>query len=91
MILRPWDIPGKSIGVGCHFLLQRIFQTQGSNLGLPHCRQALYHLSHQGSYKLENKTKSRSQLGNKAMKIKLRNMLRGKERKNRHATLNKGR
>ena len=26
-----------------------IFPTQGSNLGLPHCRQVLYHLSHQGS------------------------------------------
>ena len=24
-------------------------QTQGSNPGLPHCRQILYHLSHQGS------------------------------------------
>ena len=24
-------------------------QPQGSNLGLPHCRQMLYHLSHQGS------------------------------------------
>ena len=35
--------------MGCHFLLQRIFQTQGSNLGLPHCRQMLYHLNHQGS------------------------------------------
>ena len=35
--------------VGCHFLLQGIFLTQGSNLGLPHCRQILYHLSHQGS------------------------------------------
>ena len=33
----------------CHFLLQGIFPTQGSNLGLPHCRQILYHLSHQGS------------------------------------------
>ena len=43
------DFPGKSTGVGCHFLLQRIFPTQGSNLGLPHCRQTLYHLSHQGS------------------------------------------
>ena len=32
----------------CHFLLQRIFPTQGSNLGLLHCRQTLYHLSHQG-------------------------------------------
>ena len=26
--------PGKNTGVGCHFLLQRIFLTQGSNLGL---------------------------------------------------------
>ena len=33
----------------CHFLLQGIFPTQGSNPGLPHCRQMLYHLSHQGS------------------------------------------
>ena len=32
----------------CHFLLQGIFSTQGSNPGLPHCRQMLYHLSHQG-------------------------------------------
>ena len=29
--------------------LQGIFQTQGLNLGLLHCRQILYHLSHQGS------------------------------------------
>ena len=36
-------------GVGCHFLLQGIFPTQGSNLGLPHCRQMPYHLSYQGS------------------------------------------
>ena len=34
---------------GCHFLLQGIFPTQGSNPGLPHCRQILYQLSHQGS------------------------------------------
>ena len=27
--------PGKNTGVGCHFLLQGIFPTQGSNLGLP--------------------------------------------------------
>ena len=31
------------------FLLQGIFLTQGLNPGLPHCRQTLYHLSHQGS------------------------------------------
>ena len=45
---RPWDFPGKSAGVDCHFLLQGIFPTQGSNPGLPHCRQTLYRLSHQG-------------------------------------------
>ena len=35
-------------GVDCHFLLQGIFPTQGLKLGLSHCRQTLYHLSHQG-------------------------------------------
>ena len=30
-------------------LLQGIFPTQGSNPGLPHCRQILYRLSHKGS------------------------------------------
>ena len=40
------DTPGKNTGVGCHFLLQGIFQTQGSNPGLLHCRQILYRLSH---------------------------------------------
>ena len=49
-LLRPWDFPGKNIGVGCHFLLQRIFPTQGLNPGLPDCRQTLYHLSHQGRH-----------------------------------------
>ena len=57
-----WDsmdcsLPGSSVhgisqartGVGCHALIQGIFSTQRSNLGLPHCRQILYHLSHQGS------------------------------------------
>ena len=37
-------------GVGCHFLLQKIFPTQGLNPGLLHCRQTLYRLSHQGSH-----------------------------------------
>ena len=43
------DSPGKNTGVGCHALLQGIFPTQGSNLGLLHCRWMLYGLSHQGS------------------------------------------
>ena len=48
-LLRPWDFQGKSTGVGCHFPLQGIFPTQGSNPGLSHCTQTLYGLSHQGS------------------------------------------
>ena len=42
-ILRPeyWN--------GSHSLLQGIFPTQGSNLGLLHCREILYQLSHRGS------------------------------------------
>ena len=47
----PWDFPGKDIGVGCHFLLQGIFPTQGLNLGLLHYRQILYRLSYKGSHK----------------------------------------
>ena len=35
----PWDFPSKNTGLGCHFLFQGIFLTQGSNsclLQLPH-------------------------------------------------------
>ena len=35
-LLCPWDFPSKNIGVGCHFLLQGIFPTQGLN---PHLLQ----------------------------------------------------
>ena len=48
-LLCPWNSPGKNTGLGYHVLLQGIFPTQGLNLGLPPCRQILYHLSHQGS------------------------------------------
>ena len=48
-LLHPWNFPGKSTGVGCHFLLQGIFPTQGLNPGLLHWKQMLYRLSHQGS------------------------------------------
>ena len=37
-------------GVNCHSLLQGIFLTWGSDPGLLHCRQILYHLSHQGKF-----------------------------------------
>ena len=38
------DSQGKNTIVGCHALLQGIFQTQGSNWGLWHCRQIPYQL-----------------------------------------------
>ena len=38
--------------MGSLSLLQGIFPTQGSNPGLPHCRQSLYHLSHKGSLRI---------------------------------------
>ena len=41
-------------------------------------------------HKLENESKARCQMGNKAMKTKLRNTLRGKERKKRYGKLNRG-
>ena len=44
----PWNSPGQNTGVGSLFHLQGIFPTQGSNPGLPHCRQILYQMSHQG-------------------------------------------
>ena len=56
MLPCPWNPPGKNTGVGCHFLLQGIFPTQGLNPGLLHCRQILYHLSHKGSPPLMGRT-----------------------------------
>ena len=50
-LLCPWDSPGKKTGVGGHSFLQGILPTQESNLGLLHCKQILYHLSHQGGPK----------------------------------------
>ena len=48
-LYRPWNSPDQNTGVSCCSLLQGIFPTQGSNPGLPHCRQILYQLSHKGS------------------------------------------
>ena len=55
LLVTPWTVAhqprgfqGKNTGVGCHFLLQGIFPTQGSNMGLPHCTQTLCHLRNQG-------------------------------------------
>ena len=41
-LLCPWDSPGKNTGVGCHFLLQENFLTQGSNPHLLFGRRILY-------------------------------------------------
>ena len=45
----PWNSPGQNTGGGSLSLLQGIFLIQGSNPGLPHCRQIPYQLSRQGS------------------------------------------
>ena len=45
----PCNSPGQNTGVGSLSLLQGIFPTQGSNPGLPHCRQILCQLSHKES------------------------------------------
>ena len=44
-----WNSPGQNTGKGGLSLFQGIFPTRASNPGLQHCRQILYHLSHQGS------------------------------------------
>ena len=47
-LLHPWDFPYQNTGMGCHFLLQLIFPTQGSNLHLLcllHYRWILYPLA----------------------------------------------
>jgi len=53
-LLCPWDSAGKNTGVGRHSLFQGISPTQGLNLGLLHCGQILYHLSHQGGLTLQH-------------------------------------
>ena len=49
---------GLNTGVGSLSLLQGIFPTQGSNLGLLHCGWILYQLSHRGSPEKEMATHS---------------------------------
>ena len=45
----PWNSLGQNTEMGSLSLLQGIFLAQGSNPGLPHCRQILYQLCHHGS------------------------------------------
>ena len=51
-LLWPWNSSHKNTGVNRRPLPQKIFLIQGTNLGLLHCRQILYHLSHQGKHTL---------------------------------------
>ena len=51
----------KNSRVGGHALFQGMFLTQGLNPHLPHCRQILYHLSHQ-----RNPTGAQMQIANSA-------------------------
>ena len=44
-----WDSPSKNTGVGCHFLLQVTFPTQGSNPQLLHRQVDSSLLNHMGS------------------------------------------
>ena len=45
----PWNSPDQNTAMGKLSFLQGIFPIQGSNPGLPHCRQLLYQLSAQRS------------------------------------------
>ena len=47
-LLCPWDSPGKSTGVGCHFHLQGIFPTQRSNPHLLHWQASFLPLAPPG-------------------------------------------
>ena len=48
-LLCPWNFPGKNTGVGCSFLLQGIFLTQGLNQHLLNWQADCLPLGHQGS------------------------------------------
>ena len=43
-----WNFPGKNTGVGCHFFLHGILQTQGLNPHLLHLQADSLPLSHLG-------------------------------------------
>ena len=47
-LLCPWDSPGKTTGVGCHFILQGSFPTQGLNTCLLHWQAGSLPRSQQG-------------------------------------------
>ena len=48
-LLYSWNFPVKNTKVGCHFLLQGLFLTQGSSLHILHWQADSLPLNHQGS------------------------------------------
>ena len=54
-LLCPWGSPGKNTGVGCHFLLQGIFLTRGSNLCFLRGQADFLPLSYPGRFRPENR------------------------------------
>ena len=57
-LLCSWSFPGKDTGVGCHFLFEGIFLSQGPNLCLLHWQVSSLPLSHLGSPHLEKHNNS---------------------------------
>ena len=67
-LLCPWGFPGKNTAVGCHFLLQGIFLTQGSNSSLLHWQVDSLPLGHpKRFYLLANISKRQSKRIQKQM------------------------
>ena len=54
-LLCPREFLGKDTGMGCHYLLQGIFPTQGSNLRLLHWQVDSLPLSHPASHELDGR------------------------------------
>ena len=50
---RPWGSPGKNTGVGCHFLFQGIFLTQGLNLVSPELAGGFFSTEPPGKTEIE--------------------------------------
>ena len=69
--LRPYALepPDSSVHGIPQARILGIFQTQGSNLALLHCRWILYHLSHQGSPILSNKPQIKQNFAGRKLQL----------------------
>ena len=68
----PWDFPGKKARVGCHFLFQGIFLTQGSNWRLLHWQAGSLPLNHLGIPRETPYTATKTQCSQKNKYIQTR-------------------